>query len=107
MSVQNRTVRVTDSALRDAASRLEWFTRMVNNRLDESNAANDRVGRGVALQEAEVAAQLVESAAFEVALRLIPHRVEFDPAQEVNRRLHRFRMAKLEYDVAYGPIALA
>ena len=107
MSTQKRSIRIQDPPLRDAAGRLEWFSRMVQKRLDEYKTASDRVEMALALSEAEVAAKLVEAAGYEVALRLVPHGLAFDPAAEISKRLQRYRMCSAEFEAAYGPIARA
>lgn len=107
MSMQKRSVRIQDPPLRDAAGRLEWFTRMVHKRLDEYKAASDRVEMGLALAEAEVAAKLVQAATYEVALRLVPHGIAFDPAAQLGKRLRIYRQCAAEFELTYGPMAEA
>ncbi|NUP06423.1 MAG: hypothetical protein HOW73_10230 [Polyangiaceae bacterium] len=107
MATQKRPLRIQDASLRDAAGRLESFTTMVNRRVDEMRAAEDRAEKTLALFEAEVAAKLVESAVYEVSLRLLPHGVEFDPARQLSLRLGRFRRELASFEVSYGPLPRA
>lgn len=105
--------KILDPAVHDAARRLDWFTRMVNKRVAEFHAATDKTARTLAMLEAEAAAKLVEAACYEVALRLVSHRlqtatqVSMDPGREITRRLARFKDARAELELSDGPIAEA
>lgn len=107
MAMQRRSARVRDGLLRDAAGRLETFTRMLERRVDELLAAPDRTEKALAALEAEVAAKLVETAVYEVALRLVPHGIEFDPARQLSRRLRRFRLEHAAFEASYGALPRA
>lgn len=113
MAAHNRPQRINDPAVHDAARRLDWFTKMVDKRVAEFHAATDRTGRTLAMLEAEAAAKLVEAACYEIALRLVSHRLQtatqvfMDPAREISRRLTRYRDARVELERMDGPIAQA
>ncbi|MFO0548644.1 MAG: hypothetical protein U0271_09665 [Polyangiaceae bacterium] len=108
MSFQKRgPARIQDRALRDAASRLESFSTMLANRVEEVVNGADRTEKTLAALEAEVAARLVESAVYEVALRLVPHGIEFEPERQLRRRLGRYHFALAQLEAAYGPLLRA
>lgn len=80
---------------------------MLGKRLDELAAAPDRRDKTLAILEAEVAANLVESAVYEITLRLLGHGVPLDAVQEVDRRLARYRDASAAFETSYGPVPRA
>ncbi len=114
MSVPKVTLRRKDGTLGAALQRLDGFTRMVENRLAEHRAAASAEERVLALLEAEAAARLVESAAYEVSLRLIasglsgkPGAARMEPEKVIRERLAAFRMAMAGHEAVYGPIVRA
>ena len=107
MSPPKPPIRLNDPTLRDAAARLDTFTSMLRKRLDEVAAGSGRVDKTTALLEAEVAAGLVESAIYEVALRLLGHGVQVDSSKEIDKRLARYRLALAAFESSFGPIPRA
>lgn len=114
MSATKPVLRRRDPSLGAALQRLDGFTRMVANRLAEHRAAPSREGKVLALLEAEAAAKLLESAVYEVSLRLIANGIagkhgapRMDAEKVIRERLAAFRMAMAAHESVYGPIVRA
>lgn len=114
MSAPKVVPRRREETLGAALQRLDGFTRMVANRLAEHRGASSLEERVLALLEAEAAAKLVESAAYEVSLRLVasglsgkPGAARMEPGKVIRERLGAFRMAMAAHEAVYGPIVRA
>jgi hypothetical protein len=105
--MQRRPVRINDDALRDNLSRLDTYSSMLERRLRELAAASTREDSTLAALEAEVAVDLVKSAAYEVSLRLLSHGVVRDAAKDIAPRLERYEAAYDRFEDMYGPIPRA
>jgi hypothetical protein len=109
--MQRRPVRINDDALRDNLSRLDTYTKMLERRIRELDAAfnsdSAREETTLAVLEAEVAVGLVKSAAYEVSLRLLPHGVVRDAAKDIAPRLSQYQAALGRYEQTFGPIPRA
>lgn len=102
-----RKVRIQDPALGDAARRRETYCRMLSRRLGELSNGSTRVERGLALMEAEVAAKLVESATYEITIRLLQNGVSHDAEKDVARLLHPYREAVAQHALSDGELVRA
>lgn len=106
--MQRRPIRINDDALRDNLSRLDTYSSMLERRLRELGAATKpREESTLAAIEAEVALNLVKSAAYEISLRLLSHGVVRDAAKDIAPRLVRYDAALARFESVYGPIPRA
>jgi hypothetical protein len=99
--------KISDPAVLHAARRLDEYTRMLARRLRDYGSAENRVDRTLALIEAEVAAQLIQSGAHEFNLRLLPLAVQHDLEAEVKKRTRGLAEARADHERRFGPIPVA
>ena len=112
--MQKRPVKINDPAVRDTLGRLDAFSRMLSRRLDELGRSLDappgdtaRVDCTVAAIEAEVAMGLVESASYELSLRLLTHGVMRDAAKDIAPRRAKFAAVTGRFESVFGAIPRA
>jgi hypothetical protein len=102
-----KRVRIQDPALGDAARRREQYCRTLSRRLDEVASGSTRVDRGLALMEAEIAAKLVESATYEIAIRLLQNGVSSDAEKDLARLLRPYKEAVAQHALSDGELVRA
>lgn len=105
--MHNRPILIKDPKLGDALARLEQFTKMLQRRIEEFQAAESRVERTLAVLEAEVAASLVTSAGQEVSLRHLSHGLPHDPTTDIAERVQPYHRARADLEAEFGPILRA
>lgn len=112
--MQKRPVKINDPALRDTLGRLDAFSRMLARRLDELSSSlsaepgvSTRSDCTIAAIEAEVAMGLVESASYEVSLRLLAHGVVRDAAKDIAPRRAKFAAVLGRFESVFGAIPRA
>jgi hypothetical protein len=99
--------RIHDAGLSDAARRRAEYCKMLARRLEEHRSGSTRVDRGLALMEASVAAKLVESATYEIGVRLIGHGMSPDIEKDLTAHLAAYRAALAANAASDGDMILA
>ncbi|MFO0614849.1 MAG: hypothetical protein U0414_19835 [Polyangiaceae bacterium] len=102
-----KRVRIQDPALGDAARRRQEYCRTLSRRLDEVAHGSTRVDRSIALMEAEVAAKLVESATYEITIRLIQNGISSDAERDLAKLLRPYKEAVAHHAMSDGEIIRA
>lgn len=103
-----KKMRIQDPALGDAARRRGDYLKTLGRRLRDFHEATTRVDRGLAMMEAEVAAKLVESVTYEIAIRLLQNGVVGSDADvELAKALRPFKEAIAMHALSDGEIVRA